>query len=118
MTTTRPRVGRPCPHPHCRRLVVRGGYCALHQRIDRRPPASARGYDRDWARVARQFLAQFPWCGQRQDGALHAQHSLCVQRGTRVPAAVVDHIVPLPHGPRLDPANLQSLCVSCNTRKR
>jgi 5-methylcytosine-specific restriction endonuclease McrA len=96
----------------CGRLTT-GSRCARHQRAS----AVARGYDTTWRRVARDFLRQFPWCGQRADGRLSSEHSACVRRGLRVRARLVDHIRPLPAGPRLDVGNLQSLCVSCNTRK-
>jgi 5-methylcytosine-specific restriction endonuclease McrA len=54
----------------------------------------------------------------RRDGTLSAVHSRCVQRGWRVRATVTDHIVSLRDGgARLDPANHQSLCRSCNAAK-
>jgi len=54
----------------------------------------------------------------RQDGAFHAVHSRCTQRGERVRATVTDHIVSLRDGgARMDPANHQSLCRSCNAAK-
>jgi 5-methylcytosine-specific restriction endonuclease McrA len=96
----------------CGRLTA-GPRCARH----RRPSAALRGYDAAWRDVARAFLRQFPWCGQRADGRFSREHSACARRGLRVRARLVDHIRPLPDGPRLDAANLQSLCVSCNTRK-
>jgi 5-methylcytosine-specific restriction endonuclease McrA len=109
----------PCPYPHCRRLTT-GGACRLHRRArDRaRGTARARGYDADWQALSRDWLRRFPWCGQRADGRLYAEHSRCVRRGRRTLAAVTDHIVSLRDGgARLDRGNLQSLCVSCNTRK-
>jgi len=46
------------------------------------------------------------------------EHSRCAQHRLKVRARVADHIRPLSAGgARLDPANLQSLCVSCNRRK-
>jgi 5-methylcytosine-specific restriction endonuclease McrA len=101
---------RPCPV--CGTLTT-GGRCARH----RRPSAAARGYDAEWAALARAWLTQYPWCGQRLGGVWHVEHSYCARRGEKVPARVVDHIQPLPDGPRLDLFNLQSLCVSCNRRK-
>ena len=92
---------------------MRGSRCAKHVR----PSAAARGYDRVWASLARGWLQMYPWCGQRLGGGLHEEHSVCAQRGLFVQAKVVDHIKPLPDGPRLDPLNLQSLCSSCNRRK-
>jgi len=106
---TAPR--RPCAI--CGRLITTGNRCARH----RRPTAAVRGYDREWAALARGWLRQYPWCGQRVDGELHGDHSECARRGLQVPARVVDHIRPLPAGPRLDVFNLQSLCYRCNRRK-
>ena len=92
--------------------------CTL-KRDRARGTASARGYDATWAAYAADWLRHFPWCGQRVDGQLHAEHSRCVQQGERVRAGVVDHIRALRDGgARLDPLNHQSLCVSCNVRKR
>ena len=108
-------IAPPRPCTQCGRRVVDGsGRCARHQR----PSARARGYRSEWAPYARRWLQQYPWCGQRQDGLFYGIHSACAARGERVPAQVVDHIVSLASGGDLmDPANHQSLCVSCNKRK-
>jgi 5-methylcytosine-specific restriction endonuclease McrA len=54
----------------------------------------------------------------RQDGALHAEHSRCVQEGRRVRATCTDHIRAIRDGGAVfDPANHQSLCGACNRRK-
>jgi 5-methylcytosine-specific restriction endonuclease McrA len=54
----------------------------------------------------------------RQDGQQHREHSRCTRRGLRTPARVVDHIQSIADGGAVfDPANHQSLCVACNTRK-
>ena len=104
---------RPCPR--CGRRVPGGGRCAHCPR----PSARARGYASSWAAYARGWLARFPWCGQRADGRLHVEHSACARRGVQVPARVVDHIRSLAlGGSLLDPANHQSLCFTCNNRKR
>lgn len=106
---TAPR--HPCPT--CGRLT-HGTHCARH----RRASAPARGYDDDWTRLARAWLASYPWCGQRLGGVFANEHSACARRGQHVRARVVDHIRPLRDGgARLDPFNLQSLCVRCNTQK-
>jgi 5-methylcytosine-specific restriction endonuclease McrA len=97
-----------------------GGSCSRCRRTDdeARGSAVARGYDRRWSDYARDWLVRFPWCGQRQDGALHADHSRCVQRGERQRAQLVDHIMPLrAGGAKLDPHNHQSLCRGCNRVK-
>lgn len=109
MPTAPPRA---CPH--CGRLRYGGAPCPAHPR----PSAVARGYDQAWATYSKAWLARFPWCGMRQDGAFHGEHSRCVQRGLRVNARCTDHIIPLRSGgERLDPANHQSLCASCNIAK-
>lgn len=103
---------RPCPH--CGRLTLTT-YCKRHQR----PSASARGYDTEWAQLAKRWLLAYPWCGQRLGGVFHADHSHCHRRGAEVRAQVVDHIKPIREGgARLDLTNLQSLCARCNARKR
>lgn len=115
---------RPCPGPHCGKLITSGKYCASCQSkkekaIDReRGSASERGYDATWAHYAKQWLQRFPWCGQRLDGALYLEHSRCVQRAQRTRATVTDHIVPIRKGgKRFDPKNMQSLCNACNVAK-
>ena len=107
---------RPCSR--CGRLVFgRCTRCARRQ-DQARGSARARGYDQEWTEYARAWLLVFPYCGQRSDGTLYAEHSRCVQRGERVRADVVDHIQPLAAGgARLDPRNHQSLCRSCNAVK-
>jgi 5-methylcytosine-specific restriction endonuclease McrA len=105
---------RPCSYGPCEVLVPGGGRCAKH----RRPSAAQRGYGGAWPAVARAWLARYPWCGMRQDGAFHVEHSWCVRRGQRTPARVVDHIRSIADGGDVfDPMNHQSLCASCNTRK-
>lgn len=105
---------RPCVHPRCPRLLVSGAPCPDHPR----PSARARGYTSAWSAYARAWLVRFPWCGQRQDGHRYAQHSACVRRGLTVQAHVVDHIRSIVAGGAVfDPANHQSLCRACNTRK-
>jgi hypothetical protein len=65
-----------------------------------RPGARARGYDADWQRLRARHLAA---------------HPACVRCGEA--ASVVDHVVAVRLAPhrRLDPANLQSLCVHCHS---
>jgi 5-methylcytosine-specific restriction endonuclease McrA len=113
---------RPCAS--CHRLVYtdRCPTCTKarpRRHVDaRRGTAHSRGYTARWARVSRSWLARYPWCGQRQDGALDATHSRCVQLGQRRVAQCVDHIIPLRDGGALvDPSNLQSLCFRCNSLK-
>jgi 5-methylcytosine-specific restriction endonuclease McrA len=93
---------------------------AFKRELDRRRlPANQRGYDATWARVSRNFRAKYPVCGMRADGQLHAEHSLCVQRGLMtVTDLVTDHIVSIEDGgARLDERNLGVLCRRCNSAK-
>jgi 5-methylcytosine-specific restriction protein A len=114
-------VAPPRPCTRCRRrLATASGLCAScrRARAHDRPSAAARGYDGTWAIIAKHWLRAHPLCGERRDGQLHAEDSLCVQRGDRHPADCVDHIRPLTAGgARIDPANLQSLCTRCNVLK-
>ena len=71
-----------------------------------------------WASYSQDWLQRHPWCGERADGQLHADHSRCVQRGLRTRATVTDHIVSLRNGgAHLSSRNSQSLCTSCNVAK-
>lgn len=97
-----------------------GGSCptCTAARLKRMGSASARGYDSAWADYSKRWLERFPWCGQRQDGRLHPEHSRCTREGKQVRARVTDHVVSLKDGgTHMDPANSQSLCQSCNTAK-
>jgi 5-methylcytosine-specific restriction endonuclease McrA len=100
-----------------------GAWCpscpSPRQRLDRwRGSATSRGYTHHWHLVAADFRARFPYCGQRVDGAFHAEHSRCVQAGQKNHAQCVDHIRPLRDGGSLDDEhNLQSLCFRCNRLK-
>lgn len=115
---------RPCSYPHCQRLTA-GGPCALHRRerqqgADRhRGTAQARGYDYRWSQFSKDWREKYPVCGMRADGQLHAEHSQCVAQGRLTTTdLVVDHRVRLEDGgAKYDPANLQTLCRACNTRK-
>ena len=94
----------PCRTPGCG-VLIRGkpGHCEEHrpqvrkQQDSGRPPASRRGYDRDWRRRRAAFLADHPYCVR--DGET---------------ATVVDHIVPLAEGGPDDESNWQSLCKTCH----
>lgn len=116
---------RPCSVPRCPTLVRGGGRCAHHakaqqQRGDRlRGTAQERGYDSTWAAFSKQWRQRYPLCGMRSDGALHAQHSRCVQQGQENPHDLVtDHIQPMADGgEKYDEANLQTLCRACNSAK-
>jgi 5-methylcytosine-specific restriction endonuclease McrA len=55
----------------------------------------------------------------REDGQLHAEHSLCARQGLmRVRATCTDHIVTMKAGgSKFESSNHQSLCADCNRRK-
>lgn len=67
-----------------------------------------RGYGRDWQKLARWHLQQFPLC------------KACEEEGLTVPGKHVDHIVPF-NGKddvlRLEPSNLQTLCLVHHAQK-
>lgn len=67
-----------------------------------------RGYDRKWQRLRLWHLARQPLC-------VH-----CKAKQIATVATQVDHIIPFKGRPdpnRLDPKNLQSLCVPCHNKK-
>ncbi len=75
---------------------------------NRRPSAAKRGYDRQWRKARRAYLAR---------------HQLCVRckaAGRIAPASDVDHIVPHRGDKKLlrDPTNRQPLCKSCHSRHK
>lgn len=78
------------------------------RRGERRPSASARGYDVAWQKMAAAYLVEHPWCVD------------CLSHGLYVPATEVDHIEPFQDKDdprRLDWENLQGLCKRCHSRK-
>lgn len=116
---------RPCLEPGCPELCPAGvSRCVPHQaardqkRDQIRGTARSRGYDAAWDKLSREWRRRFPVCGQRIDGHRYADHSRCTRDSRIVAAECVDHIVPIKAGgARLDPRNLQSLCLACNSRK-
>lgn len=95
-----PRLCTACGgiHPvaeRCRQQIERER--ARKERFDRtRPSSRDRGYDHEWEKARRVYLAAHPYC------------AMC-----GMPASIVDHIVPHKGDKRLfwDRANWQSLCV-------
>ncbi len=82
--------------------------CDLTPRVDDRKNASRRGYDARWQKERRRYLAEHPLCVS------------CRQKGFRVVATVVDHIIPHRGNQTLmwDKANnWQSLCKTCHDIK-
>jgi 5-methylcytosine-specific restriction protein A len=97
---------RPCAEPGCSALVYGQRRCPTHTRTaeHRKGSRITRGYDKDWLRLRAWFM--------RQPG--HQLCVLCMKEGRVTRTAEVDHIVPFRglHDPnRLDPRNLQPLCI-------
>jgi len=98
---------RPCRTPGCPALVNgESGYCDKHKRAERkrvddhRGSARQRGYDSQWDKARRGWLAKHPLCVE-------------CERGNRITAATtVDHIIPHRGDMALfwDTSNWQSLC--------
>ena len=72
-----------------------------------RPSSYAQGYDKRWHRLSRWYRRRHPICAD----PFGVHGSRCE------PGAHVDHIVPLTRGGTNDESNLQTLCVSCHSRK-
>jgi 5-methylcytosine-specific restriction protein A len=99
---------RPCPAAGCRELVLTGR-CPKHSADTERDRGSSteRGYDWAWRRLAPLIL--------QRDGGVCKIRTHC----DGAIATEVDHIRPVSEYPegRLDPANLQAACKSCNSAK-
>jgi 5-methylcytosine-specific restriction endonuclease McrA len=74
-----------------------------------RPSAASRGYDADWQRLRKAFLAAHPLC--------QCEHCRGGEKQVRI-ATVVDHIVPIQERPdlRLDWGNLRAMAKACHDR--
>ena len=110
-----------CLEPRCPNTATSKGRCPAHARAkdQSRGTSTERGYDAAWANRSRSWRIKHPLCGERADGQLHADHSLCVREGRETAAQCCDHIVSMNNGgSKYDEANLQSLCTRCNVAKR
>mgnify|MGYP003136418375 CR=1 FL=1 len=67
----------------------------------KRPSAARRGYDARWRRARALQLDNHPWCNDCGKPANEVHHVVALRAG----------------GARLDPANMQSLCKPCHSRK-
>lgn len=89
------------------------GYCAKHNKEAeaalrlRRGTSTERGYDAVWRRLRLSILRSEPWC----------RRCLAKKPPVWTLATIVDHVIPLPFGPRLDRRNLQPLCDACHAEK-
>jgi 5-methylcytosine-specific restriction protein A len=94
-----------CAHPGCG-VTVQGGRCPVHKGVgtveSERPTTAKRGYDGEWQRFRRWFVARHPTCVDC--GAL---------------AVDVHHVVPIGEQPslKLSEANCVALCKSCHTKR-
>lgn len=103
---------KPCRQSGCPALTA-DGYCERHQKEQRRHQegqrlsASERGYDANWHKASRMFLAENPLCAE------------CGRHGIDAAATVVDHIKPHKGDMVLfwDQSNWQSLCKPCHDSK-
>ncbi|WP_132533823.1 HNH endonuclease signature motif containing protein [Rhizobium sp. PP-F2F-G48] len=104
-------TGVPRFCPSCLKSVPHGIRCECQIRATRernarhdarRPSPRDRGYDADWRRESRTFLAE---------------HPNCAMPGCGKPASVVDHIVSIRLAPhrRMDRRNWQPLCAPCHS---
>lgn len=101
-----PRANAVCNVPGCPTIAVQAGRCAVHQRETarkydgQRGTPAQRGYDRDWQKIRKAYIAKHPYCAQ------------CGRY-----AVIVDHILPLRRGGTHDASNLQSMCRACHSGK-
>lgn len=101
----------------CPQRAVRNGLCDEHdaqaerEYDERRPNATARGYDARWRQTRRQFLDGHPYC--------ESDTCKAMPQWQRPLANEVDHIDGLgPKGPQgHDPDNLRALCKPCHSRR-
>lgn len=109
------KPSRPCKYPGCPALTDnKSGYCPQHlkeirQRYDsQRNGSTARGYDWQWQKYRKAYLAEHPLCVE------------CEKLGWVKAATTVDHIIPVsgPDDPLFwAPNNHQSLCTEHHNRK-
>lgn len=101
---------KPCAHPGCKELVIKGKFCKNHQE-EYRATTTKWGfmYNRKWKAYRLRFLArpENHWCCE------------CLKHGVHTPATEVDHIIPHDGSIKLfwDMKNHQALCASCHSAK-
>ena len=103
---------RPCRHPGCRELT-RDGWCVAHKK----PPKADRRESAEWHR----WYSWQIWTKRLRPAQLFREPfcRTCAQKGLRVLATRVDHVIPHRGSWALfiDPNNHQSLCERCHNRK-
>ena len=102
---------RPCRHPGCPALT-REGWCPAHK-----PKPAPRRASAEWHR----WYSLNIWTHELRPAQLLREPFCreCARQGVRTPAEDVDHIRDHKGDWTLftDPANLESLCHSCHSRK-
>lgn len=100
------RPPKACRQPGCPNLN-----CEEHKRkrVDVRPSAARRGYDRRWQKLRRAFIRANPICAD--PFGLHANNNEVAM------TTDVDHINPKRDGGLDAWDNLQGLCHSCHSTK-
>ena len=105
------RPSRPCLEQGCAALVTTGSRCAQHRRsTTHRQTSDQRGYTRQWHNLAKQMIAEQPWCTWLDDPRCRWSGDVRDLTG--------DHIVPLSEGGESVRENVRILCRACNTRAR
>lgn len=99
------RAKRACATPGCPNLSDRGRCEACRPKGERRPNSHQRGYDWQWAKFRKGYLARNPLCIR------------CDERGRTKPATDVHHKIKLSQRPDLkyDESNLEPLCHECHS---
>jgi 5-methylcytosine-specific restriction endonuclease McrA len=93
-------IGYACSVGGCRHRSP----CPTHG--GRRPEQLGYYSTKEWRRLRTAQLQREPWCRAH------------LMRGEVVAAVVADHVIPRRRGGADDLSNLQSLCRSCDARKR
>lgn len=100
---------RPCLD--CQRPTRNGSRCPScaksreQQRDQRRGTRTQRGYGNDWDRLAKQAIAEQPWCTD------------CGHTGSEDNPLTGDHVVPLARGGERLPPVVVVRCRRCNSRR-
>lgn len=102
---------RPCSKPGCS-VLTREGYCPEHKPVKAARRESAQWHD---------WYNKSIWTDDLRPAQLMRQPfcRVCLDRGFRTRATVVDHVIPFRGNWALfvDPNNHQSLCKRCHDRK-
>ena len=103
----------PCKHPLCPELIEAGErFCPRHKQPTseyekKRNSINSKVYNTTWRKLRRVKLNNNPLC------------EICLAKGNVVQAGEVDHVKPVKEYPELMLClkNLQSLCVTCHSKK-